>query len=259
MIVILFFSIESIFINQYTNFISSQCDARVIWGGDKTINNLRKIQIPTRSIDISFADRYSICIINSNEILKIDQNELSRVVEKFYNDTFIVDQNGCSSPQLILWYGTKKDKAKDIFWNALYKHTKKRYNMPDIASLDKFNLLFENILNEKNIVSEKRYGNTIYTLLINKLDKKIDRLRGKWGFFFQYDLENLKELKKIISKKIQTITYFGFKKKKFVDFIVDNNIDGIDRIVPLGQALDLGLVWDGYDVINTLSRIVEIK
>tara|TARA_A100001011_G_C14314821_1_gene847433 strand:+ start:821 stop:1039 length:219 start_codon:yes stop_codon:yes gene_type:complete len=72
-------------------------------------------------------------------------------------------------------------------------------------------------------------------------------------------LENLKELKKIISKKIQTITYFGFKKKKFVDFIVDNNIDGIDRIVPLGQALDLGLVWDGYDVINTLSRIVEIK
>ena len=56
--------------------------------------------------------------------------------------------------------------------------------MPDIASVDKLNLLIENILNEKIIVSEKRYGNTIYTLLINKLDKEIDRLRGKWGFFF---------------------------------------------------------------------------
>ena len=79
------------------------------------------------------------------------------------------------------------------------------------------------------------------------------------GIFFQYDLENFNEIKKIISKKIQTITYFGFKKDKFVEFINNNNIDGIDRIVPIGQALDLGLVWDGYDVINSLSRIIEVK
>ena len=142
--------------DQFTNYISSKCDARVIWGGDKTINNIRKFQIPTRSIDISFADRYSICIINSNEIVKINQKKLNKEVEKFYNDTFVVDQNGCSSPQLILWYGNKKNKAKDIFWNALYNYTKKKYDMPDIASLDKLNLLIENILNEKNIVSEKK-------------------------------------------------------------------------------------------------------
>ena len=37
------------------------------------------------------------------------------------------------------------------------------------------------------------------------------------GIFFQYDLENFNEIKKIISKKIQTITYFGFKKDKFVE------------------------------------------
>ena len=28
--------------DHFTNYISSQCDARVIWGGDKTINNIRK-------------------------------------------------------------------------------------------------------------------------------------------------------------------------------------------------------------------------
>ena len=247
--------------DQFTEHVSSQCDARVIWGGDKTINNIRKFQIPTRSIDVSFADRYSVSLINSIEIVKIDKKKLIQLVEKFYNDTFIVDQNGCSSPQLILWYGSKKDrvKAKDIFWNALLNYNKKKYDMPDIASIDKLNLLFESILSEKNIISEKRYGNIIYTLLLNKIDKKIDRLRGKWGFFFQYDLENFDEIKKIISKKIQTITYFGFKKEKFVEFINNNNIDGIDRIVPIGQALDLGLVWDGYDVINSLSRIIEVK
>ena len=48
----------------------------------------------------------------------------------------------------------------------------------------------------KNYCIRKRYGNTIYTLLINKLDKEITKLRGKWGFF-QYDLDNLNELKKL--------------------------------------------------------------
>tara|TARA_Y100000590_G_scaffold213372_1_gene241784 strand:- start:49168 stop:50358 length:1191 start_codon:yes stop_codon:yes gene_type:complete len=245
--------------DQFTNYISSQCDARVIWGGDKTINKIRKFPIPTRSTEVTFADRYSISIINSSEILNIDKKKMIQLVEQFYNDTFIVDQNGCSSPQLILWYGSKKNEAKDRFWRALYNYTKKKYDMPDIASIDKFNLLFENILSDKNIVSEKRFGNIIYTISINKLDKRIDRYRGKWGFFYQYDLENLKEIKKAISKKIQTITYFGFKKEKFIEFINNNNIDGIDRIVPFGQALDLGLVWDGYNIINTLSRIVEVK
>ena len=37
---------------------------------------------------------------------------------------------------------------------------------------------------KKILYQKKRYGNMIYTLLINKLDKEIDRLRGKWGFFF---------------------------------------------------------------------------
>ena len=28
---------------------------------------------------------------------------------------------------------------------------------------------------------------------------------------------------------------------------------------PIGQALEMSLNWDGYDINNTLSRVVEIK
>ena len=48
--------------NMFTKEISSICNARVIWGGDQTINSLREFKIKERSIDITFADRYSFFV-----------------------------------------------------------------------------------------------------------------------------------------------------------------------------------------------------
>ena len=45
---------------EITKNISSVCDGRVIWGGDVTVNEIRKIWLPERAIDIAFSDRYSI-------------------------------------------------------------------------------------------------------------------------------------------------------------------------------------------------------
>ena len=39
---------------------------------------------------------------------------------------------------------------------------------------------------------------------------------------------------------------------------VTNYVKGIDRIVPVGEAMDIGLDWDGYDLIGTLSRQIII-
>ena len=37
------------------------------------------------------------------------------------------------------------------------------------------------------------------------------------------------------------------------------NFNGIDRIVPIGQALNINLVWDGYDLTTKLTREIEIR
>ena len=55
------------------------------------------------------------------------------------------------------------------------------------------------------------------------------------------------------------MTYFGFSKKFLHAFFKKNNFYGIDRIVPFGQALNINLIWDGYDLIKILSREIEIK
>ena len=43
------------------------------------------------------------------------------------------------------------------------------------------------------------------------------------------------------------------------DIFKKNNFEGIDRVIPVGQALSMNLTWDGYDIIKTLSREIELR
>ena len=54
--------------DEVTKFLSSKCDVRIIWGGDKTINTIRKHWIPEKAVDITFADRYSFTVINLDKL-----------------------------------------------------------------------------------------------------------------------------------------------------------------------------------------------
>lgn len=99
-------------------YFSEICDARIVWGGDETINIFGGISLSSRSVELKFADRFSIAIIDSDKYLDMDKKEIA---EKFYFDTYWVDQNACSSPRLVLWTGNSKTQAKKIFWYELKK------------------------------------------------------------------------------------------------------------------------------------------
>ena len=101
------------FITKYFSDISS---IRMIWGGDNTIQKIKKIDSKPRCLDLSFADRYSIGIINSEKVCNNSKKKISDLALNFFNDTYIYDQNACSSPHLVIWYGKKSNKARKIFW-----------------------------------------------------------------------------------------------------------------------------------------------
>ena len=108
--------------NSYaTKEFSRDCDVRIIWGGDETINQIRENSLQPRAFDITFADRYSLCIINGDEFVNEPRPE--KVVAGFFNDTFLFDQNACTSPHLVLWIGSvRKLKKQKIFFGANYTH-----------------------------------------------------------------------------------------------------------------------------------------
>ena len=61
-----------------------------------------------------------------------------------------------------------------------------------------------------------------------------------------------------MSNDVQTLSYFGFTKTEMNSMIQEIGSDGIDRIVPIGQALNFDTFWDGYDLIRTLTRTVVV-
>ena len=247
--------------DNYTKNISYKCNLRVIWGGDETIKKIRKFELNPSSTDITFADRSSICIINSNSIIKLDSFNLSILVEKFYNDTYLVDQNACSSPHIIFWKGKKNVNriAQKKFWDKLYALVIRKYNLEESSAVEKYTLLCKKINFLRNNCNFIKYENYIYILKLKKLVNNLDELRGKWGLFFEYETNNLNKISIFLNKKFQTMTYFGLDKNFCKKIVVDNLTDGIDRIVPIGQALDINLNWDGFDLNKSLTRVLEVK
>ena len=99
-----------------TKTISANSNARLIWGGDKTVDQLRKIYINPKTTDITFPDRYSFSIINLSELQKLNKKDMSELIKKFYFDTYTFDQNACNSPHLILWYNDNKKNYDTEFF-----------------------------------------------------------------------------------------------------------------------------------------------
>ena len=242
-----------------TEFFSSVCDARVIWGGNKTINDIRKFWIPERSIDITFADRYSISVINLEILKNLNLNKLKILAKKFYYDSYLMNQAACNSPHFVFWVGKKNTKLQNTFWKELNEAVENNFIFDDIHIVDKYTNLMKNIIEHDKFNKINMYKNNLYVVDVHQKVNTIENIRGKNGTFFQKNINNLSKIKYSISKKCQTLTYFGFEKKELEVFLLNNNLSGIDRAVPIGNALNINPIWDGFNVLNELSRIIIIE
>ena len=247
--------------NEKTAAYCRMADCRMIWGGDRTIAAIKALPTMPRCVDICFADRYSVALINAEAVTAADETQMARLAEGFYNDTYLMDQNACSSPQVILWESEKSgslevEDAKGKFWSAVEGVAKNKYALQAAVAVDKYTLLCEEVAGNKSIRSVVRNGNLIYRVVLNTLPPDMAEHRGRAGLFFEYVLKSRDELFRAVTEKFQTIVQFGVDVDELRRQIVARHLRGIDRIVPIGQAMDIGAVWDGFDLIRSLSRVI---
>ena len=131
-----------------------------------------------------------------------------------------------------------------------------KYDLPEKKALDKYTILCEKAIEIDEILSAQRYSNILYVVKLKSIPEQMDELRGKFGLFYEADLDNEKELCNNITSKVQTCVTYGIKNEKLAEFFIENNVIGVDRIVPIGEAMNIDLYWDGYDVISSMSRII---
>lgn len=233
--------------------LSSMADVRVIWGGGTTIEELRKSPLPPRSTEITFADRFSIAIIDADVYMESDDK--NRIASDFYNDTYLSDQNACTSPRLIVWTGGRKEEAKTEFWEKLHKLVEEKYHFQSVMSVNKLTSAYLMAVHKTGTRIIPTDDNLLVRLHVPEVTGEMIELRDDSGYFFEYDCDDLMELRELCNdKRIQTIGMIG--NPKMLKPLLLSGVKGIDRIVPVGKTMDFDLLWDGYNLAERLTRAV---
>ncbi len=245
---------------EINDFFSELCDVRVIWGGDQSINEIRKSPIRPKATEITFADRYSLAVLDADTYLqKVEEGKdsyVKRTAQDFYNDTYLSDQNACTSPRVVVWIGEKKEEAKKVFWSSLYNFVGEKYLYQDIQGVDKLSVLYGAAASETVPCHLQKVDTTDNLLVRVKADRLTPSLmdyRGNSGFFYEYDAKDILEIREFCDDEhCQTIGLLG--DTKLLKGLLDSGIRGVDRIVTIGHTMDFDLVWDGYDLVERMTR-----
>ena len=185
---------------------------------------------------------------------------MNLLAKNFFNDTYIMNQQACNSPHFVFWLGKKDSKFQNKFWNLLNCVVQNKFKFDEVQAVEKYTNLLSNLIKYKNFSRvERSMNNNIFIVSSEKKINNIENIRGVSGNFFQKNINKISELKSYVSKKCQTISYYGVHKNEIRNLILNNNLFGIDRVVPIGSSLEIDLIWDGYDIVKTLSREVSFK
>ena len=243
-----------------SNKLSIISDARLIWGGDETIITFKKYDTKPRVVDLYFANRYSLCLINSKKFNKLKDIQIKELAHKFFIDSYTMSQNACSSPKSLIWSGNINSKKKELFWDELSKTALNKFDF-DITLSNKKMLNLNRIVLNKNIngkVEFKKFNLVRVKHKKNYIPNNLESLQPNLGTFFEFEISTNSILKKFISPKTQSLTYFGYSNIELLDLIKKNNLSGIDRMVKIGNAFEMSHIWDGTNIIETLSREIQI-
>lgn len=247
--------------DEVNKFWLSVADCKIVWGGDDTVNHFRSLPSQPRSREVAFPDRYSLCILNPSEVNLLDNGGLKKLTLNLFNDIYLMDQAACSSPQLIVWIGEDEEvrSAKMRLWPALVEIVADRYELKPVHAVDKYVEACNIAINNERAISVECSGNLLYRIELSSISVEQDKYRGYFGTVHEITLRSMDELSPMVNERYQTITYFGFMPNIIRNVIASQKLRGIDRVVPVGAAIDMGLFWDGYDIVTSLSREIVFQ
>lgn len=244
---------------EMTENFSRECDGRVIWGGDMTVEEIRKISLSPSASELVFPDRTSMAVLDADAIAGLSEDELNEIAGRFYNDTFSMDQNACACPRVVFWRESSMEtggRAADRFWNALAQAAK-RYGLTENKVSLKYGDFWKFAGSGARIGQVRRYGNRLYVTEMKDIAGMTSEQRMRFGSFLEYHMKNGEEWINAVTEKTQALVFFGVEKQELRESVLHHRLRGTHQIVPVGQTLWMDLVWDGKDMIQALSRMIR--
>ncbi|MBR7831786.1 gamma-glutamyl phosphate reductase [Actinospica durhamensis] len=245
--------------DEVTAALSAACHLRLMWGGDQTIDRLRRFALAPGARDLPMPERSSLCVVSAATWQGTDEAGRTAVVEGFYNDAYWYGQAACASPLTICWIGPDGQAARAgaDFVDRLEALVAQRRPQIDVEMAVEKRVATYGLAVTASARSVGFRGNALAVVSLSP-----GRLLESWcgtGTFGLACFPDLDALAPLITRRHQTIGHFGFERDTLLAFARRLAGRGVDRLVPVGEALAFERVWDGYDLLYECSKAVTVR
>jgi len=242
-----------------TTALSAWCTHRVIWGGDETVAAIRALPLPSHASERVFGSKYSFAAIAAERYCSATPEERAQVASGFFNDLFWFDQMACSSPQVLFWVGAPAagERAAAQFELALEAEVERRRYRPPLASAVHRRSYAFGVAASIDVRVRLEHAGFVGVHLSGPAQLEKDTCGG--GLLRHVPVATLEDVLTVIDQGDQTMTHWGFEAGTLGGFARQAGARGLDRVVPIGEALAFDVVWDGFDLIEDMIRRVRVR
>jgi len=240
--------------------LSAACDLRVIWGGDRSVTEIRRHPLAPLARDVVFPDRASFAVLGADGWRGADPVKRRAAVDGFANDVYWFDQAACSSPRALFVVGTPADAEKVIeeFRLELAEVVRERAWTVDAAMAVEKHVRLYGLAADGRATGVRFAGNALAWLDLADPAQPPREWLGA-GVLSVSQVDDLLQLAPLIEARDQTLSHFGFRPAELRTLVGALAGRGIDRVVPFGQALNFAAVWDGYDLPAEFTRLTTLR
>jgi len=222
---------------EYTQTLSLQCDRRVIWGGNKTIERIQRYPLKSSGKDIVFPDRQSIAVVRYDTTWTDEiKDRLSKALK---TDITSLGQGACAAPLAIVWLG--KVAEISAFLEREWAKIEPRFGFDQVNSLV--------FLHQSCALGGKRISASSVILENNTPILSTHTRSGLWHFIYQ----NIEDLDVESFSGIQTIGVFNIDNIEYKNLEEFRSACFGKHLTRLGRMLNFNVQWDGIDSLSALS------
>jgi hypothetical protein len=242
-----------------TGALSAWCAHRVIWGGDETVAAIRPLPLPSHASERVFGSKYSFAVIDAARYAAAPEDDRARIASGFFNDLFWFDQMACSSPHVVFWVGTPEaaESAAQDFERALQAEIARRQFQPPVSSAVQRRTYAFGLAASSDVRVVLEHPGFVGVHLRDWVALDKDVCGG--GLFRHLPVATLSDVLGFVDEGDQTLTHWGLDREALRDFAAQAGTRGLDRLVPIGQALAFDVVWDGFHLIDDMLRRVRVQ
>lgn len=241
---------------EFNEALSSGCDLRLIWGGDEKTKAVSKTPIRPDGLSLGFPDRKSFALIDTASYRLASELERDNIATGLFNDIYWFDQMGCGSPKLLFWVEEPGHLAEDLYRRVVSQVGARKHHIEVGIAISKFAHV-NSALASGFAQKGKRFGNALTIMETDDPSSAVNIPFGG-GLLAQMTLNVVEDIQHFIDRRTQTISYFGFDRKNLTKLAIILSNRGGYRIVPVGQALQFDVVWDGVELLSHMTRRVVI-